>query len=49
MELGEQVTVGFEAVIFDVRIGRGAGAVVVRGAVIGEGVTWAGIPARRIA
>ena len=52
--IGDGVVVGMRSVIFpDVRIGNyarvGAGAVVVRGTVIPEGETWAGVPARKIA
>lgn len=51
--IGDGAVVGMRAVIFpDVRIGSharvGAGAIVVRGARIGDGETWAGIPARKI-
>lgn len=51
--IGEGAIVGMRSVIFpDVRIGRNArvaaGAVVVRGTVIPDGETWAGVPARKI-
>ena len=51
--IGDGAVVGMRAVIFpDVRIGNharvGAGAFVVRGTVIPDGETWAGIPARKI-
>jgi acetyltransferase-like isoleucine patch superfamily enzyme len=51
--IGDGAVVGMRAVIFpDVRIGHnarvGAGAIVVRGTVIPDGETWAGVPARRI-
>jgi hypothetical protein len=51
--IGDGSIVGMRAVIFpDVRIGSyarvGAGAIVVRGTVIADGETWAGVPARRI-
>ncbi len=51
--IGDGAVVGMRAVVFpDVRIGSrarvAAGAIVVRGTVIGDGETWAGIPARKI-
>lgn len=51
--IGDGAVVGGRAIIFpDVRIGNharvGAGALVVRGTVIPDGETWAGIPARKI-
>ncbi len=51
--IGDGAIVGGRAVILpDVRIGNdariGAGAVVVRGTVIADGETWAGVPARKI-
>lgn len=51
--IGDGSIVGAKAVVFpDVRIGRrariGAGAVVVRGTIVGDGETWAGVPARKI-
>jgi hypothetical protein len=51
--IGDGAVVGGRAVIFpDVRIGRsariGVGAIVVRGTIIGDGETWAGVPARKI-
>lgn len=52
--IGDGAVVGMRAVIFpDVRIGRfarvAAGAFVVRGTVIPDGETWAGVPARKVA
>ena len=51
--IGDGAIVGARSVILpDVRIGRnarvGAGAVVVRGTVIPDGETWAGVPAQKI-
>ncbi len=51
--IGDGAIIGMRAVVFpDVHIGSNArvaaGAVVVRGTVIPEGETWAGIPARKI-
>jgi acetyltransferase-like isoleucine patch superfamily enzyme len=51
--IGDGVIVGMRSVIFpDVRIGSharvAAGAIVIRGTVIGEGELWAGVPARKI-
>ena len=51
--IGDRAVIGMRAVIFpDVLIGKharvGAGAIVVRGTVIGDGETWAGIPARKL-
>jgi len=51
--IGDGAIIGMRAVIFpDVRIGNnarvGAGAIVVRGTTIGDGETWASVPARRI-
>ena len=51
--IGDWSVVGMRAVIFpDVRIGSrariGAGSIVVRGTVIGDGETWAGAPATKI-
>ena len=51
--IGDGSIVGAKAVVFpDVRIGSrariGAGAVVVRGTIVGDGETWAGVPARKI-
>lgn len=52
--IGDGAIIGMRAIILpDVRIGKsariGAGAVVVRGTIIGDGETWAGVPAQRIA
>jgi len=51
--IGHGAVVGMRSVIFpDVRIGNhsivGAGAVVVRGTIIPDGETWAGVPARKV-
>jgi acetyltransferase-like isoleucine patch superfamily enzyme len=51
--IGDGAVVGMRAVIFpDVRIGNharvGAGSIVVRGTIIGDGETWVGSPARKI-
>ncbi len=51
--IGEGAVIGAHSVILpDVKVGRNArvaaGAVVVRGTVIPEGETWAGVPARKI-
>jgi len=51
--IGDGAVIGMRAVIFpDVCIGSyarvGAGAIVVRGTVIPNGETWAGVPARKI-